>query len=233
MKNSDKILLTTLLTILIIITGLIISSRIIIRNIPGRPTKYSDEEIATKILDLRDFESIETKGIWLLKIVQGDEFSVSIEYPESEADEINVGTWNSCLQLENDYKWDRRRSPFRAKVTMPNLKSVRTEDGASVEILDFTCEELDVRIKGAVEIDARNLIITDLTLRCDGAADADFKDSKVVNAKVNINGASRITLTMAGGKLGGSAHGASSIVYYGDVSIQDIATAGAVSVRHR
>ena len=116
---------------------------------------------------------------------------------------------------------------------MPNLKSVRTEDGASVEILDFTCEELDVRIKGAAEIDARNLIITDLTLRCDGAADADFKDSKVVNAKVNINGASRITLTMAGGKLGGSAHGASSIVYYGDVSIQDIATAGAVSVRHR
>jgi len=233
MKNSNKILLTSILAILVIVTGLIISSRIMIKNIPNRPTKYSDEEIVTKVLDLKDFESIETKGVWLLEIVQGNEFSVSIEYPESEAGEIDVDTWNSCLQLENDLEWNRRRSPFRAKVTMPNLKSIRTENGASIEIQDFTCEELDVRIKGAAEIDAQNLKITNLTLRCDGASDANFKNSGVFNATIDVNGASRIVLRMTGGRLSGSAHGASSIVYYGDVSSKNFSTAGAASVQHR
>ncbi|MBN2601635.1 MAG: DUF2807 domain-containing protein [Candidatus Marinimicrobia bacterium] len=233
MKNSNKILLTTICAILIIVTGLIVSSRIMIKNIPDRPTKYSDEDFISKTLDLANFDVIETSGIWEIEVHQGEKYSVTLYYPEPEADEINVYTWNNQIQLENDMRWQRHHSIYRATITMPRLSGLRTEEGASITISDFNCDELDIKISGAAEIDSRNSSIENLNLRCDGAADANFKDSKVVNAKVNINGASRITLTMAGGELSGSAHGASSIVYYGDVSTQDIATAGAVSVRHR
>jgi len=233
MKNSNKILLTTIIATLIIVTGLIISSRIMIKNIPDRPTKYSDEDFISKTLDLADFNVIETNGIWEVEVHQGDKYSVTLYYPEPEADEINVYTWNNQIHLENDMRWQRQHTMFRAIITMPKLNGLKTEEGASVTFSDFNCDELDIKISGAAEIDARDSRIENLNLQCDGAADANFKDSKVVNAKVNINGASRITLTMAGGKLSGSAHGASSIVYYGDVSTQDIATAGAVSVRHR
>ena len=233
MKNSNKILLITILTILVIVTGLIISSRIMITRIPDRSMKYSDENFISKTLDLVDFDAIETSGIWQVDIQQGSEYSIVLHYPESEVREIDVYTWDNQLHLDNDMEWQRQKTLFRATITLPELSSLRTEDGASITFHDFNCGNLDIKITGTAEIDARNSRIENLKLRCDGAADANFKDSEVVNAKLNINGASRITLTMAGGKLTGSAHGASSIVYYGNVLIQDIATAGAVSVRHR
>jgi len=233
MKNSNKILLTTILTILVIVTGLIISSRIMITRIPDRTTKYSDEDFTSKTLDLANFDAIETSGIWQVELQQGNDYSVTLYYPEPEADEINVYVWDNQLHLENDLKWQRQHTLFRATITMPELSSLRTEEGASITFNNFNCTDLDIKITGAAEIDARNSRIENLKLRCDGAADANFKDSEVVNAKVNINGASRITLTMGGGKLIGSAHGASSIVYYGEVSTQDIATSGAVSIRRR
>ncbi|MDO9548608.1 MAG: DUF2807 domain-containing protein, partial [Candidatus Marinimicrobia bacterium] len=232
-KNSNKILLTTILAILVIVAGLIISSRIIITKVPDRSMKYSDEDFISKTLDLADFDAIETSGIWQVEIYHGNEYSVTLYYPVSESREIDVHTRDNQLRLKNDMKWQRQRKLFRATITMPELSSLRTEDGASITFYDFDCDELDIKITGAAEIDARNSRIENLKLRCEGAADANFKDSEVVNAKLNINGASRITLTMAGGKLTGNAHGASSIVYYGEVSTQDIATAGAVSVRHR
>jgi hypothetical protein len=234
MKNSNKILLTTILAILIIITGLIVGSRFLITNIPDRPMNYFDsEDFISKTLDMTDFSGIDVSGVWRLDIHQGNEYAITLHYPESESDQIDIYTWNSRLHLDNNMESRPHQTAFRASITMPELSSLRTEDGVSVTLYDFDCDELDIRIAGATEIEASGMRIETLKLRCDGAVDADFEDSEVVNADLDIRGASRVTLTMAGGELTGSASGAASILYYGTVSTQDIATAGAVSVRHR
>jgi len=233
MKNSDKILAISILIILVFITGLIIASRFMVTGISDRASYYSDTEIISRNLACGDFDKIETDGTWQLEIYRGDDYSVSVEFPQSAANAIDVQVWDGCLRFENDVRWTSQRSPFRAVVTMPNLKGLRTKEGASILVGDFSCDDLDVHVTGAAKIDAENLQITNLSLRCDGAADANFKESEVFNAKIDVNGASRIVLNMTGGELSGSAHGAASIVYYGEVAIQDIATAGAVSVRQR
>ena len=233
MKTSNKILSISILTILLIISLLIIASRIIIIRNAGRPKDFSDSNTISKTFDLRGFNTIECSGAWQIEVIQGDNYRVSVVCPEELADDVNVHTWGDILTLDNIRKWRHRRSPFRAIITMPDLTGIRINEGASIFIDGFDTEDMEIKISGAAEIKADNSRIENLFLRCDGAADANLKESSVVNARLLVNGASRITLTMNGGTLKGSASGASSIVYYGTVSAQDIATNGAVSVRHR
>ena len=110
MKNSNKILLITILTILVIITGLIISSRIMVTRIPDRSMKYSNEDFNSKTLDLKGFNAIETSGVWQVDIQQGSEYSIVLHYPESEAGAIDVYTWDNQLHLDNDMEWQRRKT---------------------------------------------------------------------------------------------------------------------------
>lgn len=223
----------TILMILVILTLLIIASRIIIVRTAGRPKEFSDNNTISKTLDLKDFNRIECSGVWQIEVTQGNSYSVALSYPEELADDVDVHAWGDLLSLDNGREWHHRISSFSAVITMPDLVGLRINEGASIFMDGFNTEDMEIKISGAAEIEADNSRIENLFLRCGGAADANFRDSKVVNANLKINGASRITLTMNGGKLTGSAKGASAIVYYGKVTIQDIATGGAVSIRHR
>ena len=233
MKNSNKVLIVTVLVLLLIITVIIVSSRIILDNTSIHDWDYSAEDITSKSFDYTDFNGIRADGAWRISIHQSDNYSITVEYPEDLEDKLNVSTWDTELVLENDVRWEHDHCSFRATIGMPRLSSVETEEGASMEIENFNCDELSIQITGAAEIRGNSNNIGNLDIRCDGATHVNLRNSLTENANINIKGASRIVLNMTGGKLTGSAEGASSIVYYGDVSTQDIETAGAVSVHHR
>ncbi len=233
MKNSNKTLIVTILVILLIITGLVISSRIMINKAGSGHKKYSNDNMISKKYNFSDFDAIRAEGAWRIDIVRNDNYTVTVEFPEELIDEISVSAWDNELILTNDISRDRQHEYFRATIGMPALTSIDTEDGVSMEFADFNCDNLKITITGAAEIRGNNSTINTLDVQCDGATHVNMRNSAIENANIDINGASRIVLNMTGGKLRGSAHGASSIVYYGDVSTQDIETAGAVSIRHR
>ncbi len=233
MKTSNKIISISLCAVLIIIAALIITSRLLVTRFSEYNGSAYSDEMETRTLDLRNFTAIETGGVWRIDIEHGEDYFIEIQYPESAAGDVEAEVRDACLHFENYASQHNHRAPFRARITMPHLERLETRDGASILLRDVDCDKLAIRITGAAEIDADNCRIEYLQLRCEGAANANFRDAEVVNANLNVNGASRIVLTMGGGELTGNAAGAASIVYYGEVQLQDIATAGAVSVRRR
>ena len=56
------------------------------------------------------------------------------------------------------------------------------------------------------------------------------RSQAVIDAEVEIAGASRVTLTMDGGALSGSMAGAGRIEYYGAVARESVRVAGAARV---
>jgi len=232
MKTSSKILLITAIVILIFITALIIGSRFMLNNATDKFSQYSDEELIQKEYDFQDFNALIVDGIWRIDIEQGEQYSVKIQYPENYEDEISITQESKELIFKSDLK---RRSGglLYATVTMPQLSAIEILEGSAISFEQFNCNYLSIRSAGAAKVKGSDSSIHDLDLFCDGAAHVNLRRSDVFNAAVRLNGASRVELTMTGGKLFGSANGASSIVYYGEVSTQDIATTGAVSIRHR
>ncbi|MBU4445120.1 DUF2807 domain-containing protein [bacterium] len=233
MKNSNKILLITLIVIVVFLTGMIITTRIILHNSSCKASAFSDDEFVQQKFSCEDFNSLKIYGRWSIDIEQGDDYSVIVYYPEEFSDRISVDQHSSNLIIDSNINWHSRRGIFRADIIMPQLESIEIVEGASISFEDFSCDHLNIKTTGAAEIKGRNSSINDLDMVCDGASYVNLRHSKIVNATLHSSGASRVELTMNGGKLSGTASGASSIVYYGEVAKQDIETAGAVSIRHR
>ncbi|HCL00631.1 MAG TPA: hypothetical protein DHW42_11080 [Candidatus Marinimicrobia bacterium] len=233
MKTSSKILLITAIIILVFITALIVGSRFMLNNATAKFTEYSDEELIQKEYDFKDFNALIIAGIWSIDIEQGDQYSVKIQYPEIYEDEILITQESGELIFENDLKRRSGGGLIYAAITMPQLSAIEILEGADISFEEFNCDHLSIRSTGAAKIKGSGSSIQDLELFCDGAAHVNLRRSDVFNATVCLNGASRVELTMTGGKLSGSANGASSIIYYGEITSQDIKTAGAVSIRHR
>ncbi|MCK4715751.1 MAG: DUF2807 domain-containing protein [Candidatus Marinimicrobia bacterium] len=233
MKTSNKILLITLIVIVVFITGMIITTRIILYSANDKASAFYDKEFVPQKFSYEDFNSLKVYGHWSIDIEQGDDYSVILYYPEELSDRISVEHCSKELIIDSNIKWYSRRRIFRAEIIMPLLKSIEIVEGSSISFEDFSCDYLNIKTTGAAEIKGRNSSINDLDMVCDGASHVNLRHSQIVNATLHLSGASRVELTMNGGKLSGTAHGASSIVYYGEVAKQDIETAGAVSIRHR
>jgi hypothetical protein len=233
MKTSNKILLITLIVIVVFITGMIITTRIMLYNASCKASAFSDEEFIQQEFSYYDFNSLKVYGHWSIDIEQGNDYSVILYYPENLSDRILVEQHSSNLIIDSNIKLRSRRSMFRANIVMPRLESIEIIEGSSISFEDFICNHLKIKTSGAAKIKGRNSSINDLDMVCDGASHVNLRYSKIVNATLYLSGASRVELTMNGGKLSGTAYGASSIVYYGEVAKQDIETAGAVSIRHR
>ncbi|MFW6289067.1 MAG: hypothetical protein ACOC2Q_04735, partial [Spirochaetota bacterium] len=67
----------------------------------------------------------------------------------------------------------------------------------------------------------------------DGAANVDFSSAEVVNASVEMDGASNLSITMAGGSLTGALRGVGNVTYGGEISREAIRVEGLGRVRRR
>jgi len=233
MKTSNKILVGTGLLFITVIFILMIIGRIMIGGYSERGDDYDNfESPVTTNYDLRDFKEVEINDNWRVTIRQGDQFAVEVIAPQSVLENIRVEVVDDRLVFENK-KHVYRKDELEAVVTMPDIKVVASEDVAVVELEDFTCDELKIKIEGACKIRGYGNKISNLRLESEGASRVDLVDSSVKNAKIDVTGAGFIELNMDGGDLTGTASGAAKVVYYGTVSTEKIKTAGVVSVRHR
>jgi len=233
MKTSSKILLIVLIILLISITGIIIASRIMVNRTAPESENYWSSDLNQQELNFSNFNALRIRGAWKINVSQGGEYAIRLEYPPELAEKVTVDQHSSELSLIYNTKGLNHKNAIRAEIVMPDLSGIKTVEGTSIFLTDFDCPTLDIHITGAAKIKADNSSVTDLNVDCEGASYINFKNARVVNANLDVKGASRVILTMNGGILTGKAAGTSSIVYYGNVTTQDIESSGAVSIQHR
>ncbi len=87
------------------------------------------------------------------------------------------------------------------------------QGGSSLRLEDGSYSSLDIEADGGIMIDAETLSVKD--------------------ARVELNGAGSISLSMNGGELGGSLNGAATLFYSGEVSSESVLTSGVSAVKKK
>jgi hypothetical protein len=236
MKTTGKILLGGLGAVLIGITVFLFVGKAKASDVVEiRHISPKDRTRIEKTYDFRDFQNIEMVGGWEVTLSRGDDYSITVAMPkyleEMIAAKKNGNTLSLAVRPETQFNIGP--NPVTVDITLPRLHGFQSRGGSKVRISDFDVDSLRIRSDGATSINADDNVISSLVLRTTGAADVDFRDSKVTNADVRIQGAGSLKITMEGGKLTGSVAGASSVVYYGSVSEENIRTEGLASITHR
>jgi len=234
MKTSNKILLIMLIVLFSLVAGLVITARILVSCEPwadeAGSTEFDESDLQSMNYDYQDFSEIRIEGSWQLRIYRADTFGVEVRVPEYLKDEVEVESRDGRLYLKSDR--DRMsHDGVRAMIYMPSLSRIESRSGASIKFDDFVSHDLYLQMEGGSSITGRENTIENLYLSSTGATNVDLKLSDVVNADIDLTGASSIILTMKGGELTGSASGASSIRYFGEVSKESIRTSGVVHIQ--
>lgn len=129
-------------------------------------------ETITRRLDLKDFNKIEMNGAYDLEYTQGP-YSVTLIIPKEVEDNISVGVTDSLLKVEDTRaKFTTRTRKITARISAPVLSLLRTS--------------------GAVNVDIKNIDVTNLYVESNGAGDIDITDSRINNGTITINGAGKL-----------------------------------------
>lgn len=129
-------------------------------------------ETITRRLDIKDFNKIEMNGAYDLEYTQGP-YSVTLIIPKEVEDNISVGVTDSLLKVEDTRaKFTTRTRKITARISAPVLSLLRTS--------------------GAVNVDIKNIDVTNLYVESNGAGDIDITDSRINNGTITINGAGKL-----------------------------------------
>lgn len=236
MKQSEK----AVVTVLGVLAGLVIACV----AFSGASLSDSDLHLTTRSKELTGFDQIKIQGDWQVNVVQGDQWQVS--WSDSSDSENGSDSGNASdsshhktgvqvyvngktLKLKRKKKghwWDEHNQTITAEIVMPELRKLDIAGGVQINMSGFEGEELDIDIAGAVQLNAEDGHYRELKLDSAGASDINLRGISIVDADLDIAGASDVLLTMDGGRLSGSLAGAGQILYYGEVSKEDIDVAG-------
>ena len=93
--------------------------------------------------------------------------------PKEVEDNISVGVTDSLLKVEDTRaKFTTRTRKITARISAPVLSLLRTS--------------------GAVNVDIKNIDVTNLYVESNGAGDIDITDSRINNGTITINGAGKL-----------------------------------------
>ncbi len=119
---------------------------------------------------LRDFNSIDLKGIFNVHIQRGDTYAVEIKGSEAERKRYDVYVNGETLVIDYDDArklfWKRRfldNDEIRINITMPHLREMDVTGAGKLRFRGFDEDNVDIKLMGAVagdgEINASNLNI--------------------------------------------------------------------------
>ncbi len=238
MKTSSKILLTVLAALLIFTIGGLLSLRILVDRAAeseGGLRAFNEKSIGDSITqqyDMQDFSHIKVKGGWSVSLESGDEYEVSITFPENLQDNIRIEKSGKILILETRGLVDFKGSHFKAEIQLPELSALSSEGGLSASLSGFSGEELTIKSGGGVQIEADNCQYSQLELKLSGGIQGNFKDLRAENIHVDGSGAVDLDLMVDGGSLTGELNGAANIRIRGNLRKNTLTVNGVSNIEY-
>ncbi|HRI78850.1 MAG TPA: PspC domain-containing protein [Cyclobacteriaceae bacterium] len=143
---------------------------------------------------LKDFTSIELKGIFNTRIEKGDQFSVALTGSNTLRNDYDVYVNGETLVIENKNNrriiWKKKfieEDELRLTITLPELKDLDVTGAGKLKFVGFTGEEMDVNLTGAIRGEGE-VYINSLNVKLTGASLLElsgkglFMDADIVGA---------------------------------------------------
>lgn len=180
------------------------------------PKSIEEENNVADELGLKDFDELEIRGVFDVRILHGDEYTVELIGAQTEKDKYKIFRSGQTLVIEYEgakkkFDWDvdvLDVDEIRINITMPELEKIEAEGYGKIQFENFTSDDMDIDLRGPVklkgEIHGRDLVIN-LTGKSEAELsgqvsnmDADLQfasklrayNLEVHNATVEVNGAS-------------------------------------------
>jgi phage shock protein PspC (stress-responsive transcriptional regulator) len=130
-----------------------------------------DENNVADELGLRNFDELDIRGIFDLRINSGDEYAVELIGSETEKNKYKIFRSGQTLVIEYEghkkkFDWDIdgiNIDEIRINITMPSLDKIEAEGYGKIQFDNFTSDDMDIDLRGPVklrgEIYARDLVI--------------------------------------------------------------------------
>lgn len=207
-------------------------------------------DVITLTPDLADFDRVQISHAFEATVTQGRNFEVTIRIDDNLVDylEARVVGRTLVIGLKQSVGFNLGNTTLEADITMPALAGLEasgasratlagfesTDDirlgasGASTITGEIMTGDVDISISGASTVSLGGIAAT-MNLQASGASTADLEDFAVVNARVDLSGASRGTVHVTG-ELDIEASGASHVTYTGDPSLGSVNLSGASSM---
>ena len=189
----------------------------------------------TTTLDVADFKSVDIEGRWQIELTQGGEWQVEVSHSEYLEDDVNVYVRGDRLVLSRrssgGWWWRRTETRLKAEIVMPELTELELAGANQLDLSGFAGDRLRLEVAGANQVEGHDGRYDNLDLSVAGASEIDLGGIVVTDAKVDLPGASKVTLSMNGGILAGTMAGAGTIGYYGTVAEERVRIAGVGRVR--
>ncbi|HYG02901.1 MAG TPA: PspC domain-containing protein [Chryseosolibacter sp.] len=142
--------------------------------------------------DLRDFDEVEIKGKFDVRIVTGHNYNVKVNGSERAKNRYDVTREGETLIVEynaDEFKVDLKNlnvDEVELVITMPTLERVEAVGVGTIKLDEISSDDLEIDLRGPItvrgEINAHNL---DINLS--GSAEADLKgNANNMNARVEL-----------------------------------------------
>lgn len=243
MRKSQMMMISALGVLALVTVMLVGVARVAVSSMDSgtgngaaQQASHTDYSIASgKDLDIRGFDSIRFMGSWKVRLEQGDDWRVELDYPRDMEKELKVsvedgrlvldpGDWNTTVNW-NWWKGGKNKG-YRARIVMPALKSLEISGATNMDLSGFTGKKLDIVISGAGNLEGDGGSYDNLSLTMSGAGNVDMRHMIFTDAQVNLSGAGNVRLGMNGGVLSGNLSGFGNIEYFGTVKDEHVNVSG-------
>jgi hypothetical protein len=196
-----------------------------------------------KDYSIDDFDRLEMGDAFVIRVEQGNFFSISARGDERNIDDLEIRKEGSTLVVRFDDNHNRKHQTF-IDITMPSLREANfsgstnsivtgfeDEDefkislsGASVAQVDVEAIELNITLSGASSLNLSG-VGSEVSVGASGASEFKGFNFQVEDAYVNASGASSCKVNVSD-KLNAVASGASSIFYRGNPAVTSNVSGG-------
>jgi phage shock protein PspC (stress-responsive transcriptional regulator) len=177
----------------------------------------------TVVEDLSDFDQIEAHGIFDIRIIPGDSYSVELNGAETEKSKYQITRAGKTLIIDfegkKNFNWDWNEDKWLSNkvyitITMRELDKLEATGFGSIEFEEFAMDDMEIEIRGPIKVKGK-LQTEELMINLTGRSEvylegrsnrmnADLAlasllkayDLEVNEARVEVNGASHAKLNV-------------------------------------
>lgn len=212
----------------------------------------SSGNVVTQEVELTGFDRLDISTSFNAVVNRGDDYKVLIRIDENLVERLLVEKTGSTLKIGLKPGTSVEGNVVHeAEISMPVLTGIELSGASDAEISGFTSNNsLTIDLSGASSLqgdiqagdttmdasgssDARlSGAAGSLQLDASGSSDVDLSEFFVVDANLNVSGASSVTVNLSG-RLDVDASGASDVTYLGAPTLGNVETSGSSSVQAR
>jgi Putative auto-transporter adhesin, head GIN domain len=162
----------------------------------------------TKQYDYSDFSGVRVDNAFAATVTRGDAFAVSVTVDDNLVEYLRIEVKGDTLRIGLDPTVSYHNTTLKATVTMPSLRALEVNGGASADVQGFASQ------------DALDLLLS-------GAGKADFSGISAGKVGIEVSGGAHLSGGLQAQELNGEVSGAGQVSFEGSASRAKLEASGA------